>query len=88
MGLVLAFLCGIANFALHKAVLESRHPVLGHLPRLLSLRGGKVGLAVEFGVLLGSMLMIAAGAGGWLWGYAIYSLVNALAAWLILSGRV
>jgi hypothetical protein len=88
VAIVLAFLCGIANFALREAVLQSDHPLLGRAPQVVHLLGGKMGLAVEFTMLLGSMLMIAAGATGWLWGYAAYSLVNALSAWLILSQRI
>jgi hypothetical protein len=43
---------------------------------------------VEFVMLLGCMLMIASGSLAWVWGYLIYSLVNGLAAWLILSHRL
>ena len=50
--------------------------------------GGRFSLFVEFLMLLGAMLMVDAGALGWAWGYAIYTAVNALSAWLILSGRV
>lgn len=88
MAILIAFLFGIANFALHKAVLESRHPMLGHAPWFYHLLGGRFSLLVEFVMLLGTMLMIAAGSIGWAWGYAIYSLVNALSAWLILSRRI
>jgi hypothetical protein len=88
MGLILAFLCGVLNFAMHKAVLESRHPLLGQLPWFFHLLGGRLGMAVEFVMLLGCMLMIASGSLAWVWGYLIYSLVNGLAAWLILSHRL
>ena len=88
MGIVFAFFCGIVNFALHKAVLASGHPLLGQVPWFFHLLGGRLGLAVEFLMLLGSMLMIAAGATGWVWGYLAYSLVNAFSAWLILTRRV
>lgn len=89
MALVVLFLLGVGNFAMHKAVLESRHDLLGRTPWFVHmLGGGKFGLVVEFLVLLGSMLMVDAGALGWVWGYAIYSLANGGAAWLILSNRV
>ncbi len=88
MAIIVAFLCGIANFALREAVLDSRHPMLGQAPWFVHLLGGKSGLAIEFVMLLGSMLMIAAGSLGWLWGYGAYSLVNAVSAWLILSRRI
>ena len=89
MALVVLFLLGIGNFAMHKAVLESRHALLGRAPWFVHmLGGGKFGLGVEFLVLLGSMLMVSQGSLGWVWGYAVYSLANAAAAWLILSNRV
>ena len=44
--------------------------------------------ACRFLMLLGAMLMVDAGSFGWAWAYALYSVVNGLAAWLILSGRV
>lgn len=88
MGIILAFFCGIANFALHKAVLESGHPLIGQVPWFFHLLGGRFGLGVEFLLLLGSLLMIATGSAAWLWGYMAYSLINALSAWLILSRRI
>jgi hypothetical protein len=89
MALVVLFLLGVGNFAMHKAVLESRHLLLGRAPWFVHMLGGKrFGLVVEFLVLLGSMLMVAQGATGWAWGYAVYSLANAAAAWLILSDRI
>lgn len=89
MALIVLFLLGVGNFAMHKAVLESRHLLLHRAPWFVHmLGGGRFGLVVEFLVLLGSMLMVDSGALGWAWGYAIYSLANAAAAWLILSSRV
>jgi hypothetical protein len=49
---------------------------------------GRLSLIFEFLVLLGTMLLVAEGSIGWAWGYAIYSGMNALSAWLILTGRV
>lgn len=88
MGVVLIFLLGIANFAVHKAVLDSRHPLLGQVPMFFHLLGGRFSLAVEFLMLLGALLMVSQGSGGWLWLYLGYSGVNAVSAWLILTGRV
>ena len=89
MALVVLFLLGVGNFAMHKAVLESRHALLDRVPWFVHmLKNGRFGLLVEFLVLLGSMLMVSQGAIGWAWGYAIYSLANAAAAWMILSRRV
>lgn len=88
MAIVVLFLLGIANFAVHKAVLESGHPLLGQTSWYVHMLGGRLGLWIEFLMLLGAMLMVDAGALGWAWGYAFYSLLNGLAAWLILSGRI
>jgi hypothetical protein len=88
MAIFALFLLGIANFAMHKAVLESGHPMLGQMPWFYHMLNSRLGLIVEFVMLIGSMLMVASGALGWAWGYGVYSLVNGAAAWLILSGRV
>jgi hypothetical protein len=47
MALIFTFLLGIANFAMHKAVLESRHPMLAQMP-WMGLMGGRFSLALEF----------------------------------------
>lgn len=88
MAIVALFLLGIANFAMHKAVLESGHPLLGQQPWFVHMLSGRISLGVEFLMLLGAMLMVDAGSTGWAWAYAVWSVINAFAAWLILSGRV
>lgn len=88
MPLFLTFLLGIANFILHKAVLDSRHPLMAAMPWFYNLLGGRGSLAVEFAMLLGALLLIAQGSSGWAWFYAAYTAVNALSAWLILTRRV
>jgi hypothetical protein len=88
MGLILTFLLGIGNFAVHKAVLESHHPLLGQVPWFFHLLGGRFSLAVEFVMLLGALLMVYQGAAMWVLFYAGYSLVNMVSAWLILTRRV
>jgi hypothetical protein len=88
MALILMFLLGVGNFAMHKAVLESRHPLLGHVPWFVHLLGGRVSLAAEFLLLLAALLLVAYGSTNWGWGYLGYSLLNGVAAWLILSRRI
>ena len=88
MGLLFVFLLGIGNFAAHKAVLQSNHPILGAVPWFFHLLGGRFSLAVEFAMLLGALLMIASGSLAWVLYYGCYSAVNLAAAWLILSGRI
>ena len=87
MALIALFLLGTLNFALHKAVLESGHPLLGRLPQFAK-RGRRFSLVAEFAVLLGAMLAVDTGSAGWAWAYAIYTMLNAIAAWLILTHRV
>ncbi len=88
MAIVFAFLLGIGNFAAHKAVLESRHPILEQVPWFFTLLGGRFSLLVEFGMLLGTLLMVSTGATGWAWFYGFYSLVNFASAWMIVSGKI
>lgn len=88
MPLVLLFLLGVANFALHKAVLESGHAMLDALPQFYRAGRGRVALLFEFVVLLFAMLLVANGWPGAIWAYAIYSAVNFLSGWLVLSGRI
>lgn len=88
MQLLFAFILGIANFALHKAVVSSGHPLLAQLPPALRGPGGRFGMALEFALLLGTMLMVANGGAQWVWAYLAYSAINALSAWLILTRRV
>jgi hypothetical protein len=86
MTLVATFLLGVLNFAMHQAVLSSRHPLVAQLP--LTRFGGRVSLGAEFVVLVGAMLLARNGHPGWTWVYAGYSALNGLGAWLILSRRI
>lgn len=86
--LLLTFVLGVANFATHRAVLESGHPLLGRLPPLVGLLRGRGTLGAEFVALLVAMLLVGTGRPGWAWAYAGYTALNGIAAWLILSRRV
>jgi hypothetical protein len=88
MTIVTLFLLGIANFAMHKAVLESGHPLLGRVSWSVHMLRGRGSLVIEFLMLLGAMLMVDQGSIGWAFGYAIYSVINAFSAWLIVSRRL
>ena len=87
MAIILTFLLGIGNFAMHKAVLESRHPMLAQMP-WFELMGGRFSMALEFLLLVGALLLAASGHSSWGWAYFAYSALNAGAGWLILSRRV
>jgi len=88
MNLLVTFILGVINFALHKAVLESRSPVLEQLAYSIHRIGGRIGLGVEFCVLLAALLLVAHGQPHWGWAYLGYSAVNGLGAWLIISRRI
>jgi len=88
MTLFIIFLLGIANFALHRAVLESRHPKLDEIGWFTRRFGKGTMLGVEFIVLLAALLMAANGWTKVAWAYLAYSLLNGAAAWLILSRRL
>lgn len=87
MALIIIFLLGIANFALHRAVLDSPHPRSAEIGRLAARFGRRVMLGAEFFVLLAALLMSARGWGFAVWAYSGYSLINGMAAWYILSRR-
>lgn len=88
LALVLVFLFGMANFAVHRAVLESGHPILDQMGWLFRSFGGRLSLIAEFMLLTGSMLLVASGQHGWAWAYGIYSVLNGFSAWLIVNHHV
>lgn len=83
IAVIVIFFLGIGNFALHCAVLDSGHPMLDSMPHFVHMMGGRLTLVAEFLVLL----LAANGWPGLMWGYLAYSALNALAAWLIVSGK-
>ncbi|MDE2412074.1 MAG: hypothetical protein KGM18_09915 [Sphingomonadales bacterium] len=88
MALFITFLHGVANFVLHRAVVDSGHPLLDSMPGHFLVLGGRAALLVEFVLLLGALLLVAQGHATWAWFYAVYTTANGLAAWLILTRRV
>ena len=88
MAVALIFFLGVGNFALHKAVMESDHPMTQQIPWLANPSGRKAAFIMEFGVLFAAMLFAANGWPSLAWGYLIYSSLNGASAWLILTGRV
>lgn len=86
MGIAFAFVLGIANFFAQRVVLDSGHPLLASLSpdRYRLARAGSLGL--EFALLVAVMLASREGPDAWLAVYALYTLGNASAAWLIRRG--
>lgn len=84
----LNFILGVGNFALHRAVLESGHQLIGQMPGFASVLGKRLTLVAEFLVLLAALALAANGWTSVSFAYLAYSALNAIAAWLILSGRI
>ena len=88
LALVIIFLLGIGNFAMHRAVLESGHPLVGQMPDFVHSLGGKLTLVAEFLLLLAALALVANGWAGLAWAYGAYTLLNAITAWAVLTGRI
>jgi hypothetical protein len=89
MLMLLCFVLGIANFAAHKAVVESGHPFVEDTKLYFGTHFGRYGsYAIEFVILTGSMLFSAQGYSIVAMLYVLYSGLNYLAAWMLLTGRV
>jgi hypothetical protein len=86
--LIACFFMGIANFAMHRAVVESGHPFVEDTKLYFGRYFGRHGSYIlEFVMLAGAMLMAHGGSGWFLFIYMMYTLFNGLSAWLLLSGR-
>jgi hypothetical protein len=88
MAILIIFLLGIGNFALHRAIMDSGHPLLDQLPWFYHALSSRLSLVVEFLMLLGGLLLASEGHAWGALAYLAYSLLNAISAWLILSGKV
>jgi len=87
MGIIIAFLLGVGNFAAQRAVMECGHPMLTQMsPGALRI-GKSASLTVEFGLLVAALYAATEGLSGWLWLYFAYSAANLFAAWLISGQR-
>lgn len=88
MALIFCFLMGVANFAMHKAVAESGHPFVEDTKLYFGRYFGKYGsYGIEFFMLTGAMLFAYEGSLIIAFIYWAYTGMNALATWLLLSGR-
>lgn len=88
MVMIAIFLLGVGNFAWHRAVMESDHPMMAALSRSTREAMRWSSLALEFVLLCVALYAATRGAGYWLWGYALYSAMNGTAAWLVASRRI
>lgn len=88
MKVLIIFLLGVGNFAMHKAVLESGHPLLAKGSFLSKARSGGVTLIPEFLLLVAALLPAWHGWTAAVWIYFVYTGLNAVAAWLVLKQRI
>ena len=88
MLLIFCFFMGIANFAMHKAVSESRHPFVEETKRYFSPRFSPYGsYAIELALLMGALWFANGGSWAVSLTYGVYTGINAVATWMLLSGR-
>jgi hypothetical protein len=89
MYLLACFFLGIGNFAMHKAVVESGHPFVEDTKLHFGRHFGRNGsYALEFVMLAGAMVLAYDGAIWATLAYLGYTAMNAVAAWLLLSGKI
>ena len=88
MAILITFLLGIGNFALHRAVMDSGHPLLGRMPWFYHALGGRFTMGIEFMLLFAALLFAAQDNVSGPIAYVIYSVLNSFSAYLILTNRV
>jgi hypothetical protein len=89
MYMLACFFLGIGNFAMHKAVVESGHSFVEDTKYYFGRHFGRNGsYFLEFGILTGAMLIAYDGRLWVMLAYLAYTALNAVAAWMLLSGRV
>lgn len=89
MLLILCFLMGVGNFAMHKAVAESDHPFVQDTKRYFGTHFGTNGsYAIELMFLIGAMLFAYDGSMLVAIFYGAYTAFNVFATWMLLTGRI
>lgn len=88
MLLIFSFLMGVANFAMHKAVVESGHPFVEDTKRHFGKHIGPYGsYAIELALLIGALWLANEGSVLIALFYAAYTGMNGIATWLLLTGK-
>jgi hypothetical protein len=88
LAVIIIFVLGVGNFTMHRAVMESGHPLIRHWSCVAHPLARRIALGSEFLVLLLALMLARNGWPGFAYAYAIYTACNALASWLMLKGRV
>jgi hypothetical protein len=88
MYIFIIFLCGIGNFTMHKAMLESNHPIMaqarGGFRKFLGPYGSYI---LEFFMLLAAMIFADMGMLTAVIFYFVYTLANCAAAWVLFFNK-
>ncbi|MEO9601460.1 hypothetical protein [Parasphingorhabdus sp.] len=88
MYIFIVFICGIANFAMHKAMLESDHPIMaearGGFRKVLGPYGSYI---LEFFMLVATMIFANMNMLTAVIFYFVYTLANCAAAWVLLFNK-
>ncbi|MEH6756054.1 MAG: hypothetical protein V7676_00935 [Parasphingorhabdus sp.] len=88
MYVFIIFICGIGNFAMHKAMMESDHPMVsearGSFSKLLGPYGSYI---LEFAMLAAALVFANMGMLTAVIFYSIYTLANGAGAYVLFSNR-
>lgn len=88
MYLIIIFLCGVGNFAMHKAMLESDHPLIaearGSFRKALGPYGSYI---LEFFMLAAALIFANMGMISSVIFYTIYTVANCAAAFILFSNK-
>ncbi len=88
MYIFVVFICGIGNFAMHKAMLESSHPLItearGSFRKFLGPYGSYI---LEFFMLAAALIFANMGMLSAVIFYFIYTVANCAAAWVLFSNK-
>ena len=88
MYLWIIFFAGIANFAMHRAALESGHPLIEQSrDRFRKYLGPHSNYIIEYLFLVSAMLFAAEGSVMALSFYILYTLMNISSAWFLLKEK-
>ncbi|QTD55472.1 hypothetical protein [Parasphingorhabdus cellanae] len=88
MYVFIIFVCGVGNFAMHKAMMESNHPMItearGSFSKFLGPYGSYI---LEFFMLAAALIFANMGMLSAVFFYGIYTLANGAGAYVLFSNK-
>lgn len=88
MYVFIIFVCGVGNFAMHKAMMESNHPMItearGSFSKFLGPYGSYI---LEFFMLAAALIFANMGMLSAVFFYGIYTLANSAGAYVLFSNK-